>query len=343
MPRKLPELVGDANDPQGMVVLLRRFLEALQVKNYSADTVSDRHVLAAYFIRWAHDRGITRPSEVTRPILERYQRFLFHYRKRNGDPLTFGSQRHFLVVVRVWFRWLAKNNHILYNPASDLELPRLEYRLPKHVLSAREAELIINQPNVEQPLGLRDRAILETLYSTAIRRKELVGLHVYDLDTERETLMVRQGKGKKDRMVPIGTRAVRWVQRYIEEVRPGLLVGNAAGAVLFLDERGGAFAPDRLTERVASYVAAADIGKKGSCHLFRHAAATLMLENGADVRFVQALLGHANLDTTAIYTQVAIRALKAVHTATHPASTPRGRRRAQGKAAAGVALNVPVE
>jgi integrase/recombinase XerD len=174
-------------------------------------------------------------------------------------------------------------------------------------------------PDVSDPLGLRDRAVLETLYSTGMRRMELIGLRLSDIDRDRGTVMIRQGKGKKDRVVPIGERAVCWVERYRDTVRPRLLIGDGAGDTLFLTSLGLPFTADRLSDLVAGYIDRADIGKKGSCHTFRHTMATLLLEAGADIRFIQVMLGHANLATTQIYTQVSIRALVEVHRACHPA------------------------
>jgi integrase/recombinase XerD len=158
---------------------------------------------------------------------------------------------------------------------------------------------------------------LEVLYSTGIRRMEVVHLSVYDLDAERGTLMVRQGKGKKDRMVPIGEQAIAWLERYLSEVRPGVVVPPDAG-VLFLTASGEELSPNRLTQLVRDYVNAAQTGKKGACYLFRHTMATLMLECGADIRCIQEMLGHVELSTTQIYTQVSIRKLQAVHALTHP-------------------------
>jgi integrase/recombinase XerD len=188
--------------------------------------------------------------------------------------------------------------------------------------SAREAELVLSQPDVTEVMGLRDRAILETLYSTGIRRMELVNLRVQNLDTERGTLLVRQGKGKKDRMIPIGERALVWIEKYLSDARPQLVCGRDEG-VLFLNRLGETIAVDRLTTTVRGYIEQARIGKAGSCHLFRHTMATLMLENGADIRFIQAMLGHVCLSTTELYTQVSIKKLKEIHTLTHPAKATR--------------------
>lgn len=316
--RKAKVWPGDASDATGFVALAAAYFDALRVQNYSERTIEGREHHLREFVKWAHERSLARPSEVTKPILERYQRHLYHHRKKNGQPLSFRSQHGCLVPVRAFFKWLCRQNHLLANPAADLDLPRAEKRLPKHVLTASEAERILALPDVSALMGLRDRAILEAFYSTGMRRMELMGLKLYDLDAERGTVFVRQGKGKKDRMIPMGERAFSWVMRYVEEARPSLALTPDEGTV-FLTNVGLAFEPNRLTQLVRDYVAAAEIGKTGSCHLFRHTCATLMLENGADIRFIQALLGHEKLETTQIYAQVSIRMLKEVHARTHPA------------------------
>ncbi|MGC1508944.1 tyrosine-type recombinase/integrase [Ketobacter sp.] len=232
------------------------------------------------------------------------------------------SQHTRTVPVKAFFKWLTKENHILYNPASELELPRLGKRLRKAILTESEMATVLNQTGTSTALGIRDRAILETFYSTGIRRLELIHLSLYDIDLDRGTLMVRQGKGKRDRMLPIGERAVAWVEKYLNEVRPELATAQSEQA-LFLTNLGTLFHPNRLTALVRNYINATNIGKKGSYHLFRHSMATHMLENGADIRFIQAMLGHANMNTTQIYTQVSIKKLKEVHTLTHPARMKR--------------------
>jgi integrase/recombinase XerD len=146
-----------------------------------------------------------------------------------------------------------------------------------------------------------------------------VELTIFSIDQDRGTLLVCKGKGKKDRMIPIGDRAMAWVDKYVQEVRPKLAMEPDEG-VLFLTGEGEAVTPGHLTDQVSAYIEAAGIGKKGSCHLFRHSMATAMLESGADIRFIQAMLGHESLTSTELYTRVSIRKLKEIHTATHPAA-----------------------
>jgi integrase/recombinase XerD len=167
--------------------------------------------------------------------------------------------------------------------------------------------------------GLRDRAILEVFYSTGMRRMEVAGLKVYDLDRERGAVMIRLGKGKKDRYIPMSDRAFKWVEKYVAEARPALLMASDDGTVFL--EHGVAFDRLRLTTLVRGYIGKAKIGKTGGCHLFRHTIATLMLENGADIRVIQEMLGHAKLSTTELYTRVSINLLKQVYLATHPGAS----------------------
>jgi len=252
-------------------------------------------------------------------MVERYQKYLFYYRNDRHRRLGFRAQHNHLVSVRGWMKWLAKHNHILYNPAAEIELPPIGQHLPKQVLSPTEAETVLNQANVREVLGLRDRAIMEVFYSTGMRRMELGNLQVYDLDTDKRTVLIRQGKGKKDRVLPIGERAAAWTVHYLEHVRPELMTA-VHRTTLFVTRDGLPFSTQRLSDLVRSYVRKAELSKTGGCHLFRHSMATSMLENGADIRFIQAMLGHASLETTEIYTRVSIQKLRQIHDATHPAS-----------------------
>src|SRR6266699_5502689 len=275
--------------PNRLTHALKDFIDMTSAMGLSALTTRHRSRALARFIRWSDERGLNDPREITLPILERYQRHLYHYRKPNGEPLSFSSQYTELAPLKAFFAWLTRNHLILYNPASELQLPKVVRNLARYILSPEEVERIIAQPDTRTLLGLRDRAILEVLYSSAIRRFELRRLTIYDVDTKRGTLFVREGKGRKDRLLPLGERACRWVNRYLDEVRVQLVMGRDDG-VLFLTAHGDSLTDDHLSGAVKDYLEKADLHVGGSCHLFRHACATHMLENGADTRFIQAML-----------------------------------------------------
>jgi integrase/recombinase XerD len=309
---------GDITVAGGWRSYLVDFVQWMRTLHYSEHTVRHRRIDLGYFVTWCEERSIRTPQEVTRAMLERYRGHVFGLRKADGNPLAFGNQFKRLMALRVFFKWMTRSHHLLFNPAAELELPKVQKRLPRHVLSVAEVEQVLNQAEVADPLGLRDRAILETLYSTGIRRQELLSLVLSDLDLERGTLMIRQGKGGKDRMVPIGSRACAWLDKYLREVRPSLAAEPDDGT-LFLSVSNEKLSANRLSELVKGYLDAAGLPRAGSCHLLRHACATHMLENGADIRYIQALLGHESLSSTEVYTRVTIVKLKEVHEHTHPA------------------------
>lgn len=301
------------------------YLGWLASHGYAKTTLANRAHHLIDLVGFLAALEITEPKRVTFGALESYQRHLFHHRKRDGAPLSFRTQAQRLIPVKGLFAWLLARGTIAYDPAAGIVLPKAEHRLPEATLSAAEVEAVLAGPDTTTPLGLRDRAILEVLYSTAIRRAELIGLRVWDLDHARGTVFVRQGKGARDRHVPVGPRALLWVTRYGEDVRPRLVV--RATDTLFLSASGEPLCADWLSRTVSAYIAAGAPGKRGSCHLFRDSCATLMLEGGADIRYVAEMLGHQKLETTALYTRVSIAKLRAVHAACHPAGaeavTPR--------------------
>lgn len=297
------------------------FLEHLRARNFALRTVQMHDYWLSRFIAFCEERGISSVHDVTRPVVVRFQRFLFHYRRKNGRPMGFSSQSQALGGVRQMFRYLTKAGIVNGNPAADLELPRREQKLPKHTLSIEEVEKVFAAIDTKNPMAVRDRAMIEAFYSTGIRCAEMCCLKVYDVDDDRGILIIRQGKGKKDRIVPIGDRAMAWLKKYLDEERHKVALEPDDGW-LFLTEDGEALAPSWLTRLVRVHVDNAELGKTGACHLFRHTMATLMLEGGADVRYIQEILGHASLTTTQVYTRVSIQQLKAVHKRAHPAKMP---------------------
>lgn len=316
-PRTSVVLPGNPSDPQGFHAAVTEWLQWLRDHNYAASTVVDRSWYLSMFISFVELRGITRPSEVTLSVLEAYQHHVSLRRKSDGMPLAWSSQTKCLVPLRVFFAWCTRNKLTAYNPASELVMPRQNHSLPKATLTHKEVEAVLAIPDTSTVLGLRDRTIMEVLYSTAMRRAELVGLHLIDTDLARKRLTLRDTKTRYDRVVPIGDRGAKWIEHYLSDARAFLVFGDDPG-YLFLAMNGEALGAKWLSAQIRRYILAANIGKSGSCHIFRHSAATAMIEHGADIRYVQELLGHRNLNSTHVYTRVAPERLAAIHLATHP-------------------------
>ena len=312
-----PKPPREYTDPHGLASQAERYAEWLEVRHFSAYTVEHRRRTLASFITWCEERGITRPEELSRLVVDLYQRHVARLLKHDGAPLGISAQQAKLTAVSVFGKWLARQRLVLVNPAADIEMPKDGFHLPQATLTVEEVERILAVPDVTTPLGLRDRAILEVFYSTGIRRGELSSLRLVDLNLASGVLAVRQGKGKKDRFVPIGERALAWVAAYLRDIRPLLSLRDDEGA-LFLSSDGVSLTPTTISTLVRHILEKADIAKPGACHLFRHAMATLMLEGGADLTSIQLILGHSSPQTTEIYAKMSIHKLKAIHAATHP-------------------------
>jgi len=307
----------DRSDAGTLASRADEWVEWLLQRAYTPKTHDTRQADLRLFLVWANERGLVRPEPITKPILESYQRWLWRYQRPNGKPLSVVTQRSRLGCVQSFFAWLCRENFLPSNPAADLQLPRKPKRSLPRALSMPEVAAVLGVPDVRDPLGVRDRAILETLYATGLRRTELSKLDAADLDRALGTVWVRKGKGGKDRVVPLGGHALHWLERYLSECRPRLETrANEHG--LFLTGYGDRMSSGYLGTLVRNTLVAAGITRVGSCHLLRHSCATHMLENGADIRFIQQLLGHERLDTTQIYTEVSIAQLREVHARTHP-------------------------
>jgi len=316
-------LAADPAQPLTLRQHMRRYLDHLEAINRSPATLGSYRERLLPFVAWCELRGVMRAVQVSVSVSEGYQRSLVSYRKADGHHLSVRSQLHRLSAMKVWFDWLLKTHAILYNPISQLTLPKAESRLPTQVLSEGETLNLMQSVDSRSVLGLRNRALLEVLWSSGIRRMELSRLMLSDLDRHRQVLTVRQGKGKKDRVVPIGERALLWVERYLAHSRPEL-TRQADSGHLFVSNKGGGLSKTTLTWLAGKAIREdVHLNKPGACHVLRHSMATQMLENGADTREIQAILGHEKLETTQIYTRVAIGHLQTVHARTHPAEKKR--------------------
>ena len=300
-------------------LLLHQYLQTMRMRNCSERTILCWQYKLKRFVNWLSERSIDCMSEVTPDLMAAYRRSLFHYRNpRTGQSLKFETQASYLIPVCRWFDWMKGQAIIESDPTTRIELPKSEERLPTSVLTIDEVESLLNAPDIKTKLGLRDRAMMETFYSSGIRCGELIALDVYDINLDREILTVRQGKGNKDRVVPIGTRALSWIEKWLSDIRPDMVSKSSAEA-LFVSKNGRRLGPNYVSNVVKRYLNAIGVTYRGSCHLLRHTAATLMMENGADLRSLQEFLGHARLNTTQIYTHVSIKRLQEVHRKTHPA------------------------
>lgn len=221
-----------------------------------------------------------------------------------------------LATLRRYYAWALRHQRVAADPCLNMVAARQPLRVPK-VLSESQVEALLQAPALHTPRGLRDRAMLELLYATGLRVSELVGIAALDVSLSDGVVRVVQGKGGKDRLVPLGAEAAHWLQRYLTEARPAL-VGPRASAALFVTARAAAMTRQSFWLLIKKYAVIAGVRAPLSPHVLRHAFATHLLNHGADLRVVQMLLGHADISTTQIYTHVARERLKSLHAAHHP-------------------------
>lgn len=318
--RSLP--LGELAQPEcRWMQLSGQWLKDIELMGYSASTQNSYYWGLKSFLTWVQRQEIRNPNEVSQEELDTYQNWLFDYRKVNGEQLSAATRRTRLGALKRFFLWLLEQGHIETNPTNKLRLPKRQHRALPKVLSRREISKLMSLPKIHDHLGLRNRAILELFYATGMRRIELVNLDVDDLDLSSASVLIRQGKGGKDRILPLASLTIRWLAAYFQRSRPKLLLDQNEKAA-FISGYGSRFNPNYLGNWVGLTIRQAGIQKQGACHLLRHSCATHMLENGADLRCIQQLLGHSRLDTTQIYTEISIRHLRTVYNATHPSSRP---------------------
>ena len=310
-PRKLGEgRGGQGTLPSEFELAVEGFLGQARVeRGLSSNTLEAYHRDLVRFCSWAHTQhGLDSPAQVTRELIAEYLGSLL------DDGLSRRSLARHRVSVRQLFRFLHQELIIELDPAAQVESPLPRRSLPE-VLSQQQVERLLEAPKLDTCLGLRDAAMLQLMYSTGLRVSELVGLPLSGLELRAGFLRVR-GKGDRERMVPMGERATDLLRRWLVEGRPTL---DPIGRVptVFLSQRGRGMTRQTFWHRVRQHALAAGVSKV-SPHKLRHSFATHLLEHGADLRVVQALLGHADISTTEIYTHVARERLLRVHHQFHP-------------------------
>jgi integrase/recombinase XerD len=295
------------------------YLKYLVTLGRSPGTIKNiRHGLN-HFSRFLEKEGLYHIEDLTKEILSDYQQDLAFYVTAKGKLMEIESQTKLLSAVRGFTKYLKQQDYLVSDPGETLTLPKLPKRLPRVILSTQEMQRLLNAPNTRTKAGYRDKIILEILYDTGIRRAEVAGITVNDLDLETGFVRIR-GKGNKERVVPLSERVCRLIKNYLLFIRPSFL-NNKDSGYLFVGRFNGKMDESTIWEIVKRVSRAARLKKNVTTHTLRHTCATHMLRNGAPLRHLQEMLGHESIETTQIYTRVTINDLKEIHAKYHPSET----------------------
>jgi integrase/recombinase XerD len=295
----------------------RQYLNAMTAHAASRYTVRGAKSALKELIAFLKAIEVTRIEQLDHDVLMQYREELSWRLTAKGTPLSPRSQSELLGHLRAFCRWMVAQDWLVSDPSKKIPNPKKPHALPKAILEPREIEKLLALPDTTTARGFRDRVILEVLYATAMRREEAANLKLEDLDTQSGYAVIRQGKGRKDRVVPIGTKVCELIDTYIAGVRADW-INAEQDAHLFLNRFGQRMDPNAIWQVVHKYAQAAQLKKPVSTHTFRHSCATHMLKNGAPIRHIQELLGHASLETTQVYTRITINDLKEIHRRYHP-------------------------
>jgi len=299
---------------------LGEYLDHLAARGLPKDTVRHRRNKVRQMISFLAAAGVGELKEVTRQHVDSYLAYLGgEYRTAKGAPISVSHLREHHLCVKSFFAQLERNGRILRSPYGVHELPRrvLPARLPA-VLTPEEAVRVLESVNPQTGLGLRDRAMLEILYSTGMRKGELVNLNVADFSFEKHEIAIVKSKTKRGRVVPVGEYARHFTEAYLRTVRPWLMRTDDEKALFLSDHRGKRLAAGTVGQIVGRAVRRSGLAKTVTPHTFRHSMATQMLRNHADLRHIQAILGHATITSTELYTHVSLEDLKEVVRRAHP-------------------------
>jgi len=283
------------------------YLTELAAQGLAKKTVARQAYMLAFFFSWVGKERLNL-VRLNKEDLERFAAHVFS----DLSQFTYDTQLRYFKAAQGFFEHLQKTGVSLTNPAAGIRFKMQAYRTPQAVLSVKEIQKVFAAMETQTLRGLRDRALMELLYATGIRRHEAAAILIRDIDFKAETLIVRDSKNKTDRLIPVHPRALTWVDRYIQK-------RAEKSKSLFLNYQGKPLSADAMHEIAVRAFKVAGIEHKAGCHILRHSIATHLLERGCDIRFIQMLLGHKKLSSTQIYTRVSIQKLKEIHRNTHPA------------------------
>lgn len=296
------------------------YMDVCLALGQSSDTVRAKKYGLKKFCAWCFSQGVRMIDEVDIPLMDDYMEYLNRYRKpQDNEPICDANKYSLLLCVKTFIGKMYNRGLLTSNKLDCIDLPSVGRPLPKAIFTAEEVETILDQTMLFGFKGMRDRVVLEMFFATGIRRVELMHLDLEDIDLDQQLVRVRKGKGKREYILPISDRACGWLVLYLSSMRPRL-AHIKSGSALFLNDHGNRYRVNALSDMASRYVRYAGFKRAGSCHLFRHATATIMLDNGADIRHVQEMLGHADITSTQVYTFVSRSKLKEVYNKTHPSA-----------------------
>jgi len=293
------------------------FKDYLQVQNYSKSSLRGYLGQLKNLFDYLQDQGITDLRRVGRHHLKAYAIFLGQ-QKLKGQPYALSTIGAKIRPVKRFFEYLETTGYLLINPAQFLQEPRARDYSIRDVLTEEEATKLLEQPDLNSLMGVRNRAILELFYSTGIRLNELLNLTIYDCDLKEKLLRINLGKCSKDRMVPLGNHAIQAIRRYLTEARPYFCWENREQTRLFVGQTGKPLSGQTIEIMVRAYAKKAGINRRVTPHLLRHTFATLLVQNGSDLQAVQKMMGHTTLKITQHYVKVLGYEVKKSHTDHHP-------------------------
>jgi site-specific recombinase XerD len=291
---------------------ITEFKQHLKARNYAEKTIEGYGKGLEWFAAFLSEQGIDDLRKVSREVMATYQE------KVQAQPIAMETKALKIRPIKRLFENLVERNLLLINPTEGMIETCRKNRKIGTVLTVEEIQLLLDQPNLSLKTDIRDRAILEVFYSTGIRLDELINLEVYHADLKDQVLYIRKAKGRKQRVVPLGKSACRILKEYLEKIRPYHAKKNPKERRLFINHSGLVMTPEAIRQILRKHRLDAGIRKSVSPHTLRRTCATHLIQQGADIRYVQELLGHSRLSTTHIYTKVMPKEVKEMHDTYHP-------------------------